>query len=230
MGKSTHDLRPGIYRPGATTSSLPLSDLENRMYLQFKLRSIPYLPAASPDQWELLFLMQHFRMPTRLLDWSENAFVALYFALESAHRDGFSADAVVWTLDPVDWNKHTYAGGHPPEEVLTTGDRRLTPYASPPDWDRLLDPPVAIYAPHSNARIVSQSGAFTVFGKSTDSMEVLSAAKSYPSSILVPIYLEQSKLQSMFDTLLQLGYTHSKIFPDLDGLASELRRSNGYPA
>ncbi|MBV8970101.1 MAG: FRG domain-containing protein [Verrucomicrobia bacterium] len=32
------------------------------------------------DDWDILFAMQQYRTPTRLLDWTEGLGVALYFA------------------------------------------------------------------------------------------------------------------------------------------------------
>ena len=35
------------------------------------------------NEWELLIDMQHYYIPTRLLDWSENLGIAIYFAIYS---------------------------------------------------------------------------------------------------------------------------------------------------
>ncbi|QDM01786.1 FRG domain-containing protein [Aliarcobacter butzleri] len=58
-------------------------------------------PVSSFD-W--LFVMQHYGIPTRLLDWTESPLIALYFALKK-HAD--QNDAVIWALKPTELNKNS---------------------------------------------------------------------------------------------------------------------------
>ena len=68
-------------------------------------------PDASPhdaSDFERLVLMQHYQAPTRLLDWTENLLVALYFAVRNPDFDG-EADAAVWLLNARRLNWHASA-------------------------------------------------------------------------------------------------------------------------
>jgi len=48
--------------------------------------------------WDSYFLMQHHECPTRLLDWSDGALMAMHFALRDKKNDG--DDARVYVLEP----------------------------------------------------------------------------------------------------------------------------------
>jgi hypothetical protein len=81
-----HQLLPKILRDGKDVQQV--FDRERRLLTRFRQRSVAYWPAGYPqNDWEHLFAMQHFGMPTRLLDWSENLFVAAHFALVSGDME-----------------------------------------------------------------------------------------------------------------------------------------------
>jgi hypothetical protein len=98
---ATYSLVPRLYRGGGDAAELLAR--ERDMLDEFRSRSRPLLEGNVYSDWERLFVMQHYGVPTRLLDWSENAFFALYFALAAAERDR-APDAAVWVLDPARWN------------------------------------------------------------------------------------------------------------------------------
>lgn len=113
----SHELIPKIGR-----ISTPDSDLkawEKRMLRTFIAQGQPYIKKEM-NVWEHLALGQHHGLATRLLDWSHNPLVALYFAtLSDPDKDGaiytcayegfcvnveeddpFSIDTPLWWLPP----------------------------------------------------------------------------------------------------------------------------------
>jgi FRG domain len=81
---------------------------------QFLNQNSPKGPGGSVSEWPpkelhpLMALAQHYRLPTRLLDWSMRAYVAAYFAISDAlskinyyyeESDGDTRRLAVWVLD-----------------------------------------------------------------------------------------------------------------------------------
>lgn len=114
------------------------------------------------------FFMQHYGIPTRLLDWTESPFIALYFALSSCERTAQGkpkSDAAFWMLDPAAWNKGalqdiSYDGG-----ILNPNREQVKSYSPKVDLAERKNLPVMIYGTHNSPRIVAQRGMFALFGK-----------------------------------------------------------------
>ena len=231
VGQSTHRLMPSLYRHPTSNVVADLIELEGRLLNRFRHRSIPYQDRVLSNDWEFLFLMQHYGVPTRLLDWSENPFIALYFAVTGAEAQRtsglFTEDAAVWVLSTHDWNNHVlsqYWKGR----VLTVSDTPLDGYKPTADMRTMASEPIAISGLHNSQRIVAQRGVFTIFGHNSSPMEKIFDEKSFPPSALIKFVLPKASLPGLRDSLFGMGYTDSMIYPDLSGLAKELKRHFGF--
>lgn len=100
----------------------------------FKDHASPYLPNRTITKWELLAIAQHHGLPTRLLDWSRNALVAAFFAVE----EEFEQDSAVYVL----------------RGMKFLDIENIDPF----DVDRVEK----FIPPHLSARITAQSGLFTI--------------------------------------------------------------------
>jgi len=90
-------LVPSLYRKGFASKE---GNINSRFRMMAKVRHANC--PTSDDAFPWLFLMQHYRLPTRLLDWSESPLVAVYFATEAEAGD--DTDAALWALSPTGLN------------------------------------------------------------------------------------------------------------------------------
>jgi len=222
----THTLLPSLYRRTDIESATDFLKLEGDILTRFKQRSIPYQNRTIAGNWDYLFLMQHHGVPTRLLDWTENPYIALFFALDG--NVGNTEGAAVWVADPGAWNrgalKHmSYTGG-----VLSVDDDEAKGYAPESGGNLMNNLPIAVYGAHNSPRIVAQRGVFTVFGKEHQAMESMYEAMEFTEKALSKIVLPAKALESLHTSILQVGFTSSVVYPDLDGLAREIKWEFGF--
>ncbi|MNT93428.1 hypothetical protein D3C72_2349050 [compost metagenome] len=67
-----------------------------------------------------------------------------------------------------------------------------------------------------------------MFGADTRAMDELYDVNAYPSGCLTKVVIEPDDIKPVLDTLHAMGYTDSVAYPDLHGLALELKRLNGF--
>ena len=229
-GNKDYKLLPSLYRHPKIKDPIALIAQEQEILNRFKQRSYPYLTRTPADEWDFFFIMQHFGVPTRLLDWSENPFVALYFALTSAARDSISkayaSDAAIWVLDPKKWNEKALEDISV-AEILSPDDPLMGVYR--PSNKRMRGNTVTIFGNHNSTRIVAQKGAFVLFGKKMDPMEEVFVTDSYPIDCLQKLIIPVDAIGPMLKSLTRIGITDSVVFPDLEGLAKEIKRKYEYP-
>lgn len=234
-GKASYELMPSLYRHKDAKEDDKVAELERKLMARFRQRSLPYHTRSLTDDWNTLFFMQHYGIPTRLLDWTENPLIALHFALMSAPYKktakgelNFKEDTTIWILDPTKWNRHalshqSYDGG-----ALSPGDEALKGYKPSNTFSGMNRFPVALYGEYNSPRIVAQQGVFTIFGQIIDPMEKMYVDNDFPQDSLIRITIESPIIGDMRKSLLRQGTTESVVYPDLEGLALEIKRSFGF--
>ena len=116
---------------------------EKRILDRFVRETAPYDGGKVLDVWEQLAIAQHYGLPTRLLDWTENPLVAVFFACsQHVNRDG--------TLYCASITRRIDTAKESPFEITTAGRYRPR---------------------HTSKRIVAQRGLFTVHSDPTQPLE-----------------------------------------------------------
>ena len=232
-----HELKPGLFRLKGVTDAVELLNIEAAMMQDFERHAIlrgVAKPGGEDDRSSILklFHMQHYGIPTRLLDWSSNPFIALYFALSIGRQEG--KNPAVWVLDPWDWNRTIFKrkswGDRGPAHVSHSA---VMPYYPRENYDARdlpdIDPdPVAVLGVYNTERMRAQRGVFTFFGKETESMEKVYEAAQMKSDQLFRIEIDFAEADNVFERLFHMGYTDSVSYPDFHGVAMEIRRTYGY--
>jgi hypothetical protein len=208
------DLTPKLYRDDYSKVLESEDDLRD----EFRNLAWPYLhelTAVPQNDWEWLFLMQHFGMPTRLLDWTESALIALYFALREDDPQP-DVDAAVWVLSPFRLNHQI----GPKIDDTPSYASKVASKHLPQPYSRRKVPsfPIAILPSHKSPRIAAQQGTFTVHGTAKR------ALNRYPSwrRYCLKIEIDRRDAPAIKEQLRAAGIAETSVFPELAGLSREL--------
>nr|WP_283812821.1 FRG domain-containing protein [Bradyrhizobium tropiciagri] len=210
--KANWPLLPGIMRSKSGLS-------EGSALARFK-QSAAMLTERSPSSaFDWTFLMQHYGVPTRLLDWSESPLVALFFAVDTfqAHRN---TDAAVWCLKPTALNKNANISNALEANYIPSFEaEELMPYAT----DKLKATnvellPVATIATRNNPRIQAQMGTFTIHHTKKVPVEAV-GDKSHVIKYIIP----SSAREPLKKELRLLGLNQFSLFPELASVGAILR-------
>lgn len=186
---------------------------ETKLFGMFQQRAVGLrrrCPKAG-DIGNWLCLMQHYGLPTRLLDWSRSLAVAAFFAT-SWHRG--RGDAIIWATSPLGLNAKTLSVPN----LITLSHSRLSEVVKGACYLRAeVNLIGAVTVPDIDTRMVVQQSVFTVHGSSLP-LECYANADQFLYKIRIP-----ERHRGHFTVAMrQFGIRPTSMFPDLQNLANEL--------
>lgn len=211
QGNKNWSLMPGVMRDREDY-------LNEELYIKECLRQYPE-EFENMSKVDVLIKMQHYGIPTRLLDLTSNPLVALYFACASQPDE----DGVVYvTQGPVTRSSDLYVNvvveslfsykSHGkvscPASGMKVGERSL----SKDDIERIIgyETPIVFQASLSNPRIRNQNGYFSIYRGISD-------WKAIP--YFLKIHIKKEFKEKIIVQLSRFGIDSKFIFPEFSNAA-----------
>ena len=184
---------------------------EKALFIEFT-KSASHLFDRRTSDWERLFDMQHYWVPTRLLDWTTVMGVAIAFILHGDYSD--TEDSVLFVLDPLALNK---LSGR--DEVINVPEDKSFDYQTI-YWQHKpvkIEKPLAIRPGAQSDRLHAQKGVFTVAGSLPTGFETAAAA------CFRKVTLPSAAKPEAREFLRWANLDEYTIYPDIVGMSRHIR-------
>lgn len=247
----TYSLTPSIYRDAGWIAS------EHVMFRELVLRC-PNDFSSLASTFQTLVKMQHYGLPTRLLDLTANPLIALYFACDPADPPSESGEVIAFGVPTTEikyYDSDTVSvisniARRPfdftiPAATLTKTAFNMTseiryllheikqekPYFEPKIVRAHLESVICVRPKLENPRIVRQDGAFFLFGVAGAKQVSASVPQQYiVSSQSRRIIVIGSEKRRIRTQLEALGISKGSVYPEIDRVAEFLKSHYALPS
>lgn len=221
---------PGIFRNGNSKN-------EELLYHE-AIRRNPKEFTEDMNTFDSLVKMQHYELPTRLLDITTNPLVALYFACQEAvDENGVEADGEVLVYSLLQDQIHYFDSDEVcvlanlakrPKEFNPSVDQRWENLINDVKKDRpnfrgvprtLVNEVLCVLPKLNNDRINNQYGAFFIFGMGDTKVEP-ALLRNQPDVINI----DAGSKKDILKALALMGIDESTLFPETDKIMKQIRR------
>lgn len=185
-------------------------------------------PTVAQSVWRQMILGQHHGLPTRLLDWSHSALVALHFSVSETNLDKMDKrDSLVWRIDITELHSllperyKAVLRDHQAQiftvDMLDEAARSVAQY----DTDMGDRGMVVIEPPSINSRIVNQYSFFSVMPLDMHDAERFLDENTEKT---VKYVIDKNLRWRVRDMLDQLNMSERIVYPGLTGLSQWIGR------
>ena len=188
-----------------------------------------------------LVKMQHYSLPTRLLDITTNPLVALYFACSEFIEEGHNGEVLIYQIPNNEikfYNSDTVSvisnlaqidnefdkGNKVHREKFIHIIKNEKPYFLDKIIESDLTRVVCVQPKQDNKRIIKQSGAFLLFGMGEEFKKYTSA--KIPSDFFLKEYnitIPNKNKEQFLASLEYLAISEATLFPEIDNVAKFLK-------
>ena len=232
----TWEIKPSIYRDNYN---------EHKMLNIAKIKGAPFLKDCKTDL-EILITLQHYGLPTRILDVTTNPLVALYFA---CHKENSKNGRVLWghynnmyervyaeIVAQILFLTDFYGGNMATKKQIVDLLKYTSCKSQRKTCLQMFTKSLFFFPPYVNPRIIAQSGAFLMSALikkwDDDTGVILNSEYEGVSTISNKfennyVIIPAEKKDELLLELDKCGINQATLFPDLQNLTEYIKNSSG---